>query len=66
MTDHPDFLNVRNLFFSIAASPFLLLLLLGLIDISWHHTMTHQVADLSCTQTTVSAAIKPDDSACPQ
>lgn len=64
MMNRTDSFNIRRLFFSVAAAPFLLLLLLGVIDVSWHRLLGQQLAEVLCRQTAFSVAVKPVDSAC--
>ena len=66
MTEHPDFLNVRKLFFMVAAGPIALLLFFSLLDVSWHRLGTWQSATALCAQTAVDTTIKPQSTACPK
>ncbi len=64
MIDHPDFLNVRKLVLILATAPIAFLLMLSLVDVSWHHFRVWQSAGVWCTQSTANQTIKLYGTAC--
>ncbi len=51
MNDHPDFFNLSRMTIVLAAGPFGLLLLLMLLDFSWHQLRIGQASAGQCLET---------------
>jgi hypothetical protein len=49
MVDHPDFFNLRKVAFILAAGPLSFLLLVILINFSWHQVRAWQASGIQCT-----------------
>ena len=64
MVNHPDFFNLRRMALVLAAGPIGLLLLITLLDFSWHQFRTSQAVD-QCERAIQATAIQTDQPSCP-
>ncbi|BCL33716.1 hypothetical protein [Nostoc sp. MS1] len=57
MIDHPDFLNVRKLAFTLAFGPLGLLLLFFILDVTLSQGKLLQVSERSCLTSEMTASV---------